>query len=138
MSGLITLIFGGLPFALLFGFYKKLDDKRFFKVAFLFTITIAIVALLNHDHPFLVMKKGSGIAFLFMPFLFVVEYVALRKLYIYLFGWEPVMTYMNGCATAKRKCVFWDYIYSFLVLLLPFFSAFIIAEQSIKLITFAL
>jgi hypothetical protein len=136
MSDLITLIFGGLPTALLFGFHKKLDDKRFFNVAFLLTITIATVALINHD--LLVMKKGSGVAFLFMPFLFVVEYVALTKLYIYLFGWEPVMIYINGCTTAKRKCVFWDYIYSFLVLLLPYFSAFIIAEQSIKLITFAL
>ena len=112
MSEIYFWVLSGIPFALLFAFHKRLRNGKFFWIASSITFGILVLGIVIQE------------VLLLLPFLFTIVYATLRKLYIFLFGWEPIVVFYYACNNEDRKCGLPDFIFSLCILLIPIILIF--------------
>ncbi len=106
----------------LFAFAKYLNKLRFLVALLFLSLLLAVYGLLNFNEPSIQVKYGSAAAFLFLPIVYLVFYLILRKVYLVLFADEPLMTapYMFSWESGEhRKHNLPDVIFTLLTVLLP-------------------
>ncbi len=118
----LYLFLGGGIHLLLFLIYKTLKKPRVFWSIFVFAILLSIVSYINLDRPTLQMKHGNAASWLFLPILFLISFSVFRKIFIWAFGNEPLMTgYMQTSweQGEYRKLHYGDAIFTISCLCIP-------------------
>jgi hypothetical protein len=113
-------------------FYKKLRNRKVFLITLLSTILIAIFGYLNIDRESLKMVKGNAATWAFLPLLFMIYYWILRKLFLIIFGNEPLMTgYLQSSweQGEHRRLHAGDAAFTVLTLILPFLTTIIFNDH---------
>ena len=83
-------LIGGIITVVLLPFYKKLRNPKIYWLILFLTSIVAIFGYLSLNQPCLQMKNGDAASWLFLPFLFMILFGSLRKLFLIIFRNEPI------------------------------------------------
>jgi|SRR5690554_1233517 len=122
---LLYILLGGITQLLLWLSYKMLKNNKVYLICLSVTILIAYFGYLNLSRPSLKMINGNAAEWTFFPLLFMIYYWLLRRLFLLIFGNEPLMTgYMQSSweQGEYRKLHMGDAFFTILTLILPFLT----------------
>ncbi len=122
---LLYILLGGITQLLLWLSYKMLKNNKVYLICLSVTILIAYFGYLNLSRPSLKMINGNAAEWTFFPLLFMIYYWLFRRLFLLIFGNEPLMTgYMQSSweQGEYRKLHMGDAFFTILTLILPFLT----------------
>ena len=122
---LLYILLGGITQLLLWLSYKMLKNNKVYLICLSVTILIAYFGYLNLSRPSLKMINGNAAEWTFFPLLFMIYYWLFRRLFLLIFGNEPLMTgYMQSSweQGEYRKLHMGDAFFTILPLILPFLT----------------
>ncbi|MCU7617753.1 hypothetical protein NZ698_11135 [Chryseobacterium sp. PBS4-4] len=105
--------------------YKLLKKTKVYIICFILAVLLAVLGYLNIDNKLLMMPNGNAAFWSFLPLLFLIYYSILRKLFLVIYGNEPLMkAYMQSSweQGEYRRLHYGDALFTVLTLILPFLT----------------
>jgi len=105
--------------------YKLLKNPKVYLTCFTLAILLALLGYSNVNNKLLIMPNGNAAFCSFLPILFMIYYSILRRLFLVIYGNEPIMkAYMqpNWEQGEYRRLHHGDALFTVLTLILPFLT----------------